>query len=337
MPFRHTLLKSWKKPNVLTGVLKPLSTLYKGGFSLRKMAFEKGLLKSYTAPVPVIVVGNLTVGGTGKTPLVTHLVEQLRAHGFKPGVISRGYSGSAPEYPLFVRHTTPVAYSGDEAALIRRRGRVPVMVGSNRKASIEALLDEREVNVIVSDDGLQHLALERDIEICMIDDTSTQENEFMLPAGPYREPLTRLMSVDFIVRHGGEVGNASNQFSMSLVASEPKPVMRENKTKFEPRAPIHALAGIGNPQRFFDTCKALGYTISEHEFPDHHHFSRDDINFANGQVLMTEKDAVKCRDIATDQHWYLPVDAKLSVGFTSAIVHRLAQVQEQKQRLIKEG
>ena len=153
----------------------------------------------------------------------------------------------------------------------------------------------------------------------------------MLPAGPYREPLTRLMSVDFIVRHGGHVGNASNQFSMNLLATQPKPVVADNQAEFDARAPIHAVAGIGNPQRFFDTCEELGYAITQHEFPDHHHFNRDDIEFSDGLVLMTEKDAVKCKEFAGSQHWYLPVDAKLSDGFSAAICHRLEQVQLQKE------
>ena len=211
---------------------------------------------------------------------------------------------------------------------------MPMMVRPDRQASIEALLVSHEVDVIVSDDGLQHLALERDIEICLVDDTSPQENEFMLPAGPYREPLSRLMSVDFIVRHGGQVGNADNQFAMNLVATKPKPVVAKNGTKFDHKASIHAVAGIGNPQRFFDTCEALGYKISKHEFPDHHHFSFHDISFTDGLVLMTEKDAVKCTHIAGEQHWYLPVDANLTKGFSSAIIKRLTQIQEDKEQYV---
>ncbi len=329
MKFRDALLKSWIKPNLLTGLLKPMSPVYRGVFSVRKLAFDKGVFKRYKAPLPVIVIGNLTVGGTGKTPLVIHLVEQLKALGFAPGVISRGYSGDAPSYPLFVEPSTPVAHSGDEAALILRRTGVPIMVGPDRQASIVALLHNHKINVIVSDDGLQHFALERDIEVCLIDDTSPHENENMLPAGPYREPLTRLMSVDFIVRHGGNVGNAANQFAMHLAAAKPKPVAVDNKTKFDARSKLHALAGIGNPQRFFNTCKELGYDFTPHEFPDHHHFSSHEISFGDATVLMTEKDAVKCADIADERHWYLPVDAVLDKQFASAIAARLAHIKDQ--------
>jgi len=328
MKIKDVLLKSWKKPTALTGVLRPFSHVYRGAFSLRKLAFEQGVLDSYRAPVPVIVVGNLTVGGTGKTPLVVHMVEALRKHGWSPGVISRGYAGAAPSYPLIVDAATDVAHSGDEPALIVRRTGVPMAVGADRKASIELLLSNHVIDVIVSDDGLQHLALERDIEVCLIDDAAEHENENLLPAGPYREPLTRLMSVDFIVRHGGRVGNASNQFAMQLKASKPNAVSAENTRKFNPNVAMHAVAGIGNPQRFFDTCESLGYKITPHPYPDHHDFEQDDIDFDEAQVIMTEKDAVKCVGIADNRHWYLPVDADIDASFVRAVAQRLDQLKK---------
>lgn len=323
MGIKESLLKSWQKPNVLTGVLKPFSHFYGGAFALRKKAFQKGFFDSYRAPVPVIVVGNLTVGGTGKTPLVIYLVEQLRSQGLKPGVISRGYSGEAPDYPFEVTVGSDVEHSGDEPALIVKRTSVPMMVGPDRKASIEALLNKHEIDVIVSDDGLQHLALQRDIEICIVDDTSSQKNEYLLPAGPYREPLTRLLSVDFIVRHGGDVGNADNQFSMNLQAGEPLSVNPEFDIEFPSNQSFHAVAGIGNPQRFFDTCSSLGYEFKTHSFADHHHFSVSDIDFGFESVLMTEKDAVKCLDFADKRHWYLPVSAQLSEGLIDSLMAKL--------------
>jgi tetraacyldisaccharide 4'-kinase len=198
-----------------------------------------------------------------------------------------------------------------------------MMVGPDRKAAIEALLAEHAIDVIISDDGLQHLALQRDIEICIIDDTSPQENEHLLPAGPYREPLNRLMSVDFIVRHGGDVGNADNQFSMSLQADEPLPLRSQSGAGFPLEKPIHAIAGIGNPQRFFDTCESQNYHFEAHRFADHHHFTQSDIDFGDSTVLMTEKDAVKCLDFADERHWYLPVNAKLSEGLIEAVMAKL--------------
>ena len=323
MGLKKSLLKSWTKPNALTGLLSPLSTVYGGVIALRKTAFKRGVFDTYHAPVPVVIVGNLTVGGTGKTPLVVHLVEQMRARGFNPGVISRGYSGESSSYPLTVTRDTPVEQSGDEPALIVRRTNVPMAVGPDRRASIEMLLNSYDIDLIISDDGLQHLALHRDVEICMIDDTSEQKNDNLLPAGPYREPLSRLMSVDFIVRHGGEVGNAENQFSMHLEPSKPRAVSPENTAEFPNGSHIQAIAGIGNPQRFFDTCNALGLSITAHSFADHHHFSVDDITFSDEPVLMTEKDAVKCNKFATNHHWYLPVNAVLSDSFADAVVNKI--------------
>lgn len=323
MGIKDSLLKSWKKPTLLTGLLKPFSQVYKGAFALRKQAYKQGVFNSYRAPVPVVVVGNLTVGGTGKTPLVIYLVEQLRAQGLNPGVISRGYSGEAPEYPFEVTKNSDVAHSGDEPALIVKRTGVPMMVGPDRKQSIEAMLSKHAIDVVISDDGLQHLALKRDIEICIIDDTSPHENEHLLPAGPYREPLTRLMSVDFIVRHGGEVGNADNQFAMHLQADAPIPLVSQGGVEFPVNSSIHAVAGIGNPQRFFDTCESLQYTFEAHRFPDHHHFTAGDIEFGSDTVLMTEKDAVKCQDFADQRHWYLPVNAQISEGLINALMAKL--------------
>jgi len=325
MSIKKSLLKSWTKPNGLTGLLRPFSMLYSGAFALRKSAFERGVLARYQAPVPVVIVGNLTVGGTGKTPLVVHLVEQLREQGFTPGVISRGYSGEADSYPLLVDQDTPVAQSGDEPALIVQRTQVPMAVGPDRRASIELLLESHGIDLVISDDGLQHLALERDVEICLIDDTSPQQNQNLLPAGPYREPLSRLMSVDFIVRHGGEVGNAENQFTMHLKAGAPLAVRPDCNAVFPADSSFHAIAGIGNPQRFFDTCEELGYSIIPHSFADHHHFSLSDITFSDKPVLMTEKDAVKCGEIANETHWYLPVNAALSNGFINAVVGKIKQ------------
>ncbi len=322
MSIKKILLNSWVKPNALTGVLRPFSAVYQGVFALRKKAFKRGLFECYQAPVPVIVVGNLTVGGTGKTPLVVYMVQALRMQGFTPGVISRGYSGSSERYPLFVAQSTPVEQSGDEPALIVGRTKVPMVVGPNRRESIELLLQKSDVDIIVSDDGLQHLALDRDIEICLVDETSIQQNNNLLPAGPYRESLSRLMSVDFIVRHGGKVGNAENQYSMELEPSQPLPLDSNSDLEFPHDKQLHAVAGIGKPQRFFDTCRNLGYQITAHEFDDHHHFSASEIQFSGETVLMTEKDAVKCRKFARVNHWYLPVDAILGDGFIEAVAKK---------------
>lgn len=323
MGIKDSLLNSWSKPTLLTGLLKPFSQLYRGAFALRKSAYKKGVLGSYRAPVPVIIVGNLTVGGTGKTPMVIYLVEQLRARGLSPGVISRGYSGDAPHYPFEVLSDCEVKHSGDEPALIVKKTGVPMVVGSDRKASIQLLLENHDIDIVISDDGLQHLALQRDVEICILDDTSPQHNEHLLPAGPYREPLSRVMTVDFIVRHGGDVGNAENQFSMSLQPDAPTALIGSTERTFPLDKPIHAIAGIGNPQRFFDTCTQLGFEFEAHAFSDHHHFSAQDIDFTDATIIMTEKDAIKCVNFADERHWFLPVSAQLSEGLIDALMKKL--------------
>jgi len=328
MAFRDHLLKSWQHATVLTVFLWPLSVLYRAVFFIRKQCYQLGVFSSYKAPVPVIIIGNLTVGGTGKTPLVIHLVSVLRELGYTPGVISRGYHGDAASYPLFVTATTPVSESGDEPALIVRRTDVPMAVGPNRRANIEQLLSQSNVDIIISDDGLQHLALERDVEICLIDETTNAANHSLLPAGPYREPLSRLKSVDIIVRHRQsdplKVNAATGKnFTMILNASEPQSINNQSDSSnliFDKKVPIHAVAGIGNPQRFFSTCEQLGLEFQAHSFADHHQFKVQDFDFGDQRsVLMTEKDAVKCTHFENDKLWFLPVDAQLSSGFTNIL------------------
>lgn len=327
---------SWQKANFLTVILWPLSLIYRVVFKFNKALYDVGLKSIYTAPVPVIIVGNLTVGGTGKTPMVIYLIEQLRLQGYSPGVISRGYHANALEGVVSVTSDTPITKSGDEAAVIVKRTQVPMVVSANRRAACEILLKEFSVDLIISDDGLQHHALARDVEICLRDETTTRSNHCLLPAGPYREPQTRLSTVDLLVTHrkaSSEANDSSEEtdkhFTMYLSASEPLSLNRttsENSvsTKFDTGKLTHAVAGIANPQRFFDTCKSLGYTIEEHAFADHHPFTEGDLNFGEAaQVLMTEKDAVKCAKLSNANHWFLPVDAKLEAGFIDALVNKL--------------
>lgn len=331
MAFRDTLLKSWQNPTILTWVLWPLSVLYRVLFSLRQLLYKTGIKKRYRAPVPVIVIGNITVGGTGKTPLVIYLLEFLAKQGFKPGVISRGYSGSAESYPLTVTTETPVSGCGDEPSLIVSRTNAPMVVGPNRAESIQQLLKEFDVDIVISDDGLQHLAMQRDIEICLQDSTKTSTNFHLLPAGPYRESLSRLKSIDLLVQHISLSNDKINEHvtTMNLVAGEPQPLVMSNTCTWSAETKVHAIAGIGNPERFFSTCRAIGLDIIEHPFADHHQFSASDLKF-NDQlpVLMTEKDAVKCVGFANQQHWYLPVDAKLSANFDEQIIEFVKNIQE---------
>jgi len=323
MWLRRKLLQSWRQANWLTILLLPLSGLYYIVTRLRNAAYQFDLCKSYRAPVPVIVVGNITVGGTGKTPLVIYLVEFLRARGFTPGVISRGYAGDSDCYPLSVYMDTPVEQSGDEPALIVRRTGAAMVVGPDRKASIKHLLQEADVDIIVSDDGLQHLAMQRDIEICVVDQMPVDGNRYLLPAGSYRETSARLQSVDMLVSQYAD--STVRSHTMRLEPGEPRPVNSSSRDDhWCSDDPIHAVAGIGNPERFFNTCRMLGLSIQEHAFADHRVYSRDDLDFGDEQrILMTEKDAVKCRDFVNQRLWYLPVDAKLDDVFDQQLLQLL--------------
>ena len=333
MAFRDSLLSSWQKPTLLTYALIPFGWVYRTVYAIRKLCYRIGIFSSYKADMPVIVVGNLTVGGTGKTPLVIYLVELLRSQGYTPAVISRGYSGDAPIYPLEVTPSTPVDHSGDEPALIVKRTKVPMAVGPNRRANIELLMTNHKIDIVISDDGLQHLALQRDIEVCLVDDTVVVSNAFLLPAGPYREPVSRLQTVDLIVHHQSENKDVEHgRHAMFLKASAPKLLNAKLEDEGQGKQlssgdKVHAVAGIGNPQRFFKTCKLEGYRVVEHVFPDHHHFKVSDLEFNDSlPVLMTEKDAVKCRQFDSDNYWYLPVDAQLTNDFSDAIIKKIDKV-----------
>ena len=334
---REQLQHSWQRPNLLTWLLWPLSQLYKILFKLNRCAFSIGLRKAYRAPVPVIVVGNITVGGTGKTPMVIYLIEVLKKQGYQPGVISRGYAGNATTYPLLVTAQTDAKLCGDEPALIVRRTAVPMVVGPNRQADIEHLLARHDIDIIISDDGLQHHALERDIEICLLDRTNQQQNNKLLPAGPFRESPSRLDSVDLLVEHtalaaesaGAVQPGLSNKYQMYLEPSTPVLLAdmyatekTKNKRTLDVTGGVHAVAGIGNPQRFFNTCRALGWQIEAHAFADHHRFVEADFAFADQKmIVITEKDAVKCQQLVNSKLWFLPVDATLSSGFEASLAN----------------
>lgn len=328
---RELVLSSWQQANFLSILLWPLSLVYRVVFVINKALYARGIKAVYQAPVPVIVVGNLTVGGTGKTPMVIYLIEALRSLGYTPGVISRGYHSTAGSSAVTVKPDTPFVDSGDEPAMIVARTQVPMVISGNRRAACEMLLDKSPVDIIISDDGLQHHALARDVEICLLDETTLQRNHFLLPAGPYREPRTRLNSVDLVVVHKSASvefnrvpDSSADQFFMHLQASAPCSLDARRANHFDIEKLTLAVAGIANPARFFDTCRSLGYTIEEHAFPDHHPFSDDDLTFGqSAQVLMTEKDAVKCVGLNNTNRWFLPVDAKLETGFINALTEKL--------------
>lgn len=320
------LMRAWHRRGGLAVAMLPLAGLFALITLLRRTLFRAGILSSVRLPVPVIMVGNITVGGTGKTPLSIYLLEQLRHAGFHPGVVSRGY-GRENSALVEVDATSATAHVGDEPLLISRRTSVPVMVGSNRVAAAQALLQRHpELDLIVSDDGLQHYRLQRDFEIAVLDRRGLM-NRWLLPAGPLREPVSRLGSVDAIVINGGNCPSVLNehelphqlpQFAMELVSGDlyrlDDPAQIVPATHFA-AGPVHALAGIGNPQRFFDQLTGMGLDVIAHPFPDHHDYVACDVPDDGIPVLITEKDAVKLGELAkrgvlgARAIWVLPVHA----------------------------
>ena len=321
--------KFWYKKSIVSYTLLPFSFIYRGIIRLRKFYYQ--IFPGKKFPVPIIIVGNITVGGTGKTPLVIYLAELLKNKGYNPGIISRGYGGKNKNHPLLVTPESRVEEVGDEALLIARRTQCPIVIGPKKIAAARVLLANGNCNIVISDDGLQHYALSRDIEIAVVDVNLGFGNEFCLPAGPLREPVSRLQQVDFIVK------NYNMHFSDDECGMILKPIGFYNlknpaviKTINEfnclgfSRQTIHAVAGIGNPQRFFSTLRQLGLlNVIEHPFPDHYSFRAHDLLFGGEIVIMTEKDAVKCDTIASENCWYLKIEAKLSDKFTTRVLDRL--------------
>lgn len=310
-------------------LLWPLSQIFSLIARHRRNRFLKHPNTAYRPPVPVIIVGNITVGGNGKTPVVVWLVEHLKRLGYQPGVISRGYGGQAAYYPLVVNENTQPQEAGDEPVLIFRRSRVPVSVSPNRQQAIEAILP-LGVDIIISDDGLQHYALARDLEIVVVDGNRRFGNQHYLPFGPLREGLERLKSVDYIICNGGLA--QVNETPMSLVASDPIHLRSGEVKPLSAFDGVVAMAGIGHPQRFFDTLKNLGVTVVEtHAFDDHHAFTLDDLKHLmslNCPILMTEKDAVKCQYLLNmhkieGDWWYLPVESQLDAVTQEHIFARI--------------
>lgn len=321
------LVATWYGGSRRGGWLAPLGWLYGLLAGLRRRAFQGGLLRRYRSSRTVVVVGNLTVGGTGKTPLILWLAERLSLRGHRVGVVSRGYGRRSLE-PRRVVPADPAAEVGDEPALIARRRLAPVAVGADRGAAVRLL--EADCDLILSDDGLQHYALERDAEIVVLDGARGLGNGRRLPAGPLREGAGRLEEVDAVVVNGSSA-NRTGAFAMTL--SPTRVVGISNGVEREPGSlrgrRVHAVAAIGNPQRFFDLLAGLGMQVEPHPLPDHLELAAGDIRFGDAlPVLMTEKDAVKCIDFAGTEHWYLEVGAV----FAPADGERLLDIVESAHR-----
>ena len=339
-------LAAWYGNAVWTYLLLPLTWFFVGLANLRRYWILRYAQKKLVTPV--IVVGNISVGGTGKTPLLISLVKRLQQQGFNPGVISRGYGGKASQYPYLLDASSTAAEAGDEPITIYQQTGCAVCVGPDRIAVARALEDQN-CDVLVSDDGLQHYRLARDIEIAVVDGQRGLGNGWRLPVGPLREPKSRLKTVDWVV-----VNSPSENFTLPgladlfyvpmqinaddlihLQSGEKKSVAelagsQTNCTR------VHAVAGIGNPQRFINTLNQLGVDAELHEFPDHHSYTESDFKFANDRpVVMTEKDAVKCRSFAQPNWFYLPINASLPDSFWVALQQKLERICEQKRSIFK--
>jgi len=319
-------VRHWYRRGLLAWLLWPASLAYGFVAALRRLAYRIHVLKSEHPGIPVIVVGNITAGGSGKTPLVLWLAEFLRGKGWHPGIVSRGY-GARVEVPRAATIADEASAVGDEPIMLSRRSGCPVWVGANRVAVIRALRAAHpEVDIVVLDDGLQHYRLRRDLEIAVLDARGFG-NGFLLPAGPLREPRSRLRSVDAVVSHDAPVEG----YAMKLHGSE----FHRMTDATDRRGPdafagqkVHAAAGIGDPGRFFRHLARLGIAAIEHPFPDHHAFRAEDLDFGErpgegAPVLLTEKDAVKLRRFARPNWWVLPVTAQVDPAFGDWLIRRL--------------
>jgi tetraacyldisaccharide 4'-kinase len=327
MAFSDRLLAAWYQGHPALSLLRPLEMLYRHVAQRRRAAFKAGDPAPWRAPVPVLVVGNITVGGTGKTPMILWLIEHCRQAGLRVGVISRGYGAKPPSFPWLVSSHDSAHIAGDEPLLIVQRSGVPLAIDPDRPNAAQALLAAHELDLILCDDGLQHYRLGRDLELVLIDATRGLGNGRCLPAGPLREPPQRLLDVDAVV-YNGQAGDSAQGYGMTvqptglvnLVSGE-----RVGLGHFPAGQAVHAVAGIGNPQRFFSTLEGLNWRPTEHAFADHATYSAASLAFTPElPVVMTEKDAVKCRAFAQAHWWYLVVDAQPSQAFATWLDTRLA-------------
>jgi tetraacyldisaccharide 4'-kinase len=316
------ILSAWYEGRWWLWLLLPLAWLLQLIAWLRRHWL---IIHAKPLTVPVIVVGNIAVGGTGKTPLIIAVAKHLQAQGRKPGIVSRGYGGHAPHYPFDVTSTSDPAHSGDEPLLIAMETECPVIVGSDRVKSAERLIEKFGCDVILSDDGLQHYKLARQFEICVVDGRRQMGNGFCMPAGPLRESPARLNDVSCVVVNGDQGLTTATSAVVANMELKPSVWRRvdgqaEQAVDQLPWADkpglVKAVTGIGNPQRFFDTLETQGLSVEGKAFADHYAFTEADLAFAADEpLLMTAKDAVKCQTFAKPSWWYLVVEAHLDSAF----------------------
>ena len=323
---RSFVVDSWYNKSLWLYLLYPFSLLFSYLTSRRRRKFLKNKIKSFSSNLPVIVVGNLTIGGTGKTPLVKYIATELIKRGFKPGIVSRGYGGNFKE-TLKVEQDTPVKQTGDEAQILSKLN-IPFYIDKNRVRAVETIAKNHDCDVIISDDGLQHYNMKRDIEIAVIDGKRRFGNKLTFPAGPLRESIKRLNTVDFVVNNSGP--SEENEFLMNISPSE-FVHLKSGKTygieDWPMHKQIHAVAGLGNPSRFFDLLEKLGFEIIRHPFPDHHNFDSSDLYYLDHlPIVMTEKDASKCKEFDNNKIWYLKIEADVNNKFIDQLENKLKTI-----------
>ena len=322
----------WYSDSALRWLLWPVALLFQLLVALRRMAYARGLLPSQSVGVPVVVVGNITVGGTGKTPLTIWLARRLTERGYRVGIVCRGYQGAAESWPQLVDTTTDAILVGDEARLLVDRTGCPVAAGPNRVTAARALLGAGKVDVILVDDGLQHYRLQRDFEIAVIDGTRGLGNGLCLPAGPLREPPSRLREVDAIVVNQGEFGHGGVLRAevravrvASLLDGSERPLSAFAGQR------VHAVAAIGNPARFFDLLEDAGLDVIPHAHADHAVLTDTDLSFRDDvPVLLTEKDAVKCSQLRQDKLWKVEADLEFLQGDDERLLRTLVRTLDQR-------
>jgi tetraacyldisaccharide 4'-kinase len=321
----HWLQHYWSRITPLHLILFPASLLFRALAALRRALYRARVLPSQQLPVPVIVIGNISVGGTGKTPLTLALAQQLVECGRHPLIVSRGYGGTAQQ-PQRVDADSDARQAGDEPLLMARRKLCPVWIGQDRVAAAQAaLLAHPQCDIVLCDDGLQHYRLQRDAEVAVVDGERGFGNGFMLPAGPLREPVSRLKTVDAVVVNGGSA--APGQYAMRLSGEVFHNLLAPGKTVSASHFLAlnnHAVAGIGHPQRFFSHLQSLGIPCTPHAFPDHHPYSAADLAFADcDAILLTEKDAVKCAAFADARYWVLRVEAQTDPALLDHLLRKI--------------
>ncbi len=315
-------------------MLLPLSWVYCAVSVIRRKLYQYNLKKSYPSSSPVVVVGNIVAGGSGKTPLLIALCERMKEKGFRPGVVSRGYGGSFIGLKQ-VADDDPAELVGDEPLMVRQRTKVPVVVGADRAAAVSFLLEKNTCDIVFSDDGLQHYRMRRDMEIAVVDETRRFGNGYCLPAGPLREPVSRLESVDLVVYNAANT-SATEACCYNLHFSKLYPLASGMDAGEESSLPefrdrvVHAVAGIGNPARFFAQLREHDIEIIEHAFVDHHSYTQDDFSDWHEQcIIMTEKDAVKCRDLSLPDAWVISVDAELTQTLQAQLDSKILPILKQ--------